>query len=92
VNVAYRRPDDLAFVITEDEDPPAAYLFPLPTGPVNRLEGTAALIWSLAVEGESDVPLAVAEILEDTEVGSIRSTVEDYLRYLLHERFIEEIP
>jgi hypothetical protein len=38
------------------------------------------------------VPLAVAEILEDTEVGSIRSTVEDYLRYLLHERFIEEIP
>jgi hypothetical protein len=92
VNVAYRRPDDLAFVITEDEDPPAAYLFPLPAGPANRLEGTAAVIWSLAVEGESDVPLAVAELLDDAEVGDIRSTVEDYLRYLLREGFIEEIP
>lgn len=77
---AYVMPADLAYVIVE----PAAgqelriFLLRLPSGNPVVLLGVSALIWLVAVEGDSDVAETVAEAVGKS-VAEIVDTVHAYL-------------
>ena len=77
---AYSVPDRVAHVARDDGGLPQVFLMRLPDGPPVALEGTAALIWTFAVEREEDVVAAVAEatgmdradIVDDVEAYLVR--------------------
>jgi hypothetical protein len=70
--ISYRVPDRVG-VVREGDD---IYLARLPDGPILRLSGTAAIIWTAAVDGAVGRPvdrvaaavgLSTAEISEDVD-------------------------
>ena len=82
--MSYGVPARLAYVISEDqqEGPPVVFVMPLPDGPPQALEGSAALIWIVAAEGEDDVPAAVAEAVA-RPIAEIGEEVRSYLDHLV---------
>lgn len=89
--MSYRIPKRLGWVVLPptDTDPVAAYLMPLPDGDPHALRGTAALIWTLAAEGEADVAGSLAELL-DTPLDEVGEHVEEFLDELVSSGLLEE--
>lgn len=89
--MTYRIPYRLGHVTLPPEDgrPVVVYLMPLPDGDPVGLHGTAALIWSIAAEGEPDVPAALAELLA-VPVDTVRADVERFLTDLVAQGLLEE--
>ncbi len=57
----YRVPPRLAYVVDDQvAESPVVYLMQLPDGAPLVLQGSGGLIWTLAADGENDVPAAVA--------------------------------
>lgn len=75
---AYSVPERVAHVERDADGLPQVFLMRLPDGPPVALEGTAALIWTFATEGEADVAAAVARALELPR-EEIADDVEAYL-------------
>ncbi|MDT0215574.1 PqqD family protein [Rothia sp. ARF10] len=77
---AYSVPERVAHVERDADGLPQVFLMRLPDGEPVALEGTAALIWTFAAEGETDVATAVAravglpreEIADDVEAYLVR--------------------
>ena len=77
---AYSVPERVAHVERDADGLPQVFLMRLPDGQPVALEGTAALIWTFAAEGEDDVAGAVAqavgmpreEIADDVEAYLVR--------------------
>lgn len=90
--MTYRIPHRLGHVTLppEDDRPVAVYLMPLPDGDPLGLHGTAALIWSIAAEGDPDVPAALAELLA-VPAETVRDEVERYLADLVFQGLLEEV-
>lgn len=82
--MTYQVPRRLAWNIPErgDDDPLVVYLMPLPDGPPLVLRGIAGLIWALAIDGEQDVPAAVAELL-DQPLEEVRPVTLEFLADLV---------
>ncbi|MFW5471862.1 PqqD family protein [Knoellia sp. CPCC 206450] len=77
---AYSVPERVAHVERDADGLPQVFLMRLPDGPPVALEGTAALIWTFAAEGEADVATAVAKA-----VGLPREEIADDVEaYLVH--------
>lgn len=91
--MSYRIPHRLGWVVLppRNGDALAAYLMPLPDGDPHALYDTAALIWSLAADGDADVATSLADLL-DTPVDEVRDHVEDYLAELVATGLLEESP
>lgn len=89
--MSYRIPKRLGWVVLppSDTDPVAAYLMPLPDGDPHALRGTAALIWTLAAEGETDVAGSLAELLDEPRVD-VQEHVEEFLAELVESGLLEE--
>lgn len=75
---AYSVPERVAHVERDADGLPQVFLMRLPDGPPVALEGTAALIWTFAAEGEADVAAAVARAVELPR-EEIADDVEAYL-------------
>lgn len=90
-SVTYRIPTRLGWVVVPptETDPVAAYLMQLPDGDPHALYGSAALIWTLAAEGEGDVAGSLAELL-DVAVAEVSAHVEDYLAELVTSGLLVE--
>jgi len=90
--VSYRIPHRLGWVVVPPRgaEPVAAYLMPLPDGDPHALFDTAALIWTLAAEGEPDVATSLAELME-VPVDTIRGDVAAYLDALIDHGYLEEV-
>ena len=86
----YRKPADIAFVLVDDssDPPPTLFLYRLPDGPLLALEGTGALIWSLAIEGDVDIVRAAARLTSAVALD-IERDVLDFVQTLLRQRLIE---
>jgi len=89
----YRIPHRLGWVVVppKGEQPVAVYLMPLPDGDPHALFESAALIWTLAADGEADVAASLAELLSTPET-ELRDEVEDYLAHLVAAGLLEEVP
>lgn len=84
--MTYRLPQRLAWVAPERQadGPPLVYLMLLPDGLPLRFEGTGALIWLLAADGEPDVVASVAEATGEP-VETVGAATREYLEYLVRE-------
>lgn len=82
----YARPSRLAYVISEasPDHPLVVYLMSLPDGRPRILDGTAAVIWVVAAQGEPDIPDVVASILS-VPVEVVAPSTRDFLDYLVAE-------
>lgn len=91
--MSYRIPHRLGWVVVppQGDEPVAAYVMPMPDGDPHALLGSAALIWTLAADGEPDVAASLAHLL-DTPVGELRGHVEDYLGELVASGLLERSP
>ena len=89
--MAHRIPERLGWVVVPPAEgaPVAAYLMHLPDGDPQALHGTAALIWTLAADGEPDVAGALAGLL-DTPRAEVEASVDAYLTELVAARLLEE--
>ena len=74
-------PPRVAFVVPE-ADTTQAFLMALPDGPPFILTDTAAVIWVLAADGESDVAGAVGDVV-GVPREAIDTEVEQYLEDLV---------
>lgn len=83
-----RIPARLGHYLEEEIDGPVLYLCPLPTGPSTALTGSGALIWLNVLEGEEDVPKAVAGAY-GVEVEAVRDEIERFLDYLVASGLLE---
>ncbi len=86
----YSIPRRLAYVVSDEapDDVPAVYLMPLPDGPPQVLEGSAAVIWMIAADGGADVAEEVAQVV-GRPVPEIAGEVRTYLDYLVDAGFLE---
>ena len=82
--MTYGIPARLAYVIRDGEQDaaPLVYVMPLPGGLPQVLEGSAALIWIFAAEGDADVSAAVAEAV-GRPTTEIAGEVLSYLDHLV---------
>lgn len=85
---AYSVPKRVAHVERAENGLPQVFLMRLPDGPPVALEGTAALIWTLAVEREEDVAGAVAEVT-GVDRADIADDVEAYLVTLVETGLLD---
>ena len=74
-------PPRVAFVVPQ-ADATQVFLMALPDGPPVILTDTAAVIWVLAADGESDVAGAVGDVV-GVPREAIVAEVEQYLRDLV---------
>ena len=90
--MTYRVPHRLGHVTLppEGDRPVVVYLMPLPDGDPVGLHNTAALIWTIAADGEQDVAASLADLLADP-VDTVLAEVEDFLAVLVAQRFLEEV-
>lgn len=90
--MTYRIPHRVGHVTLPPEDGRhvAVYLMPLPDGDPVALHHTAALIWTLAAEGEPDVAASLAELLA-VPAETVRDEVERYLADLVFQGLLEEV-
>jgi hypothetical protein len=72
----------VAHVVPEarEGDDLVVFLMSLPNAPVQVLQGSAALIWIVAVEGGDDVPTAIAEV-----TGRPIDEIGDAVRFYLND-------
>ena len=86
----YRIPSRLAYVIVDgaQSDPPTVFLMELPDGPPLVVRESAAWIWVVAAEGDSDVANIVAEAV-GRPVGEIVGEVDEYLEDLVARGLLE---
>ena len=91
--MTYTLPRRLGHVTLPPQDgrPVAVYLMPLPDGDPVGLHGTAALIWTLAAEGEADVPAALADLLA-VDVHTVAADTHAYLDSLVEAGLLERVP
>ncbi len=91
--MSYSRPPRLAYVAPDpvDGDAQCVYLMPLPDGPPVLLEGSAAVIWLVAVRGVEDVCGAVAARM-GAAPGEIADDVGAYLQVLVGRGLLGEGP
>ena len=91
--MTYTLPRRLGHVTLPPQDgrPVAVYLMPLPDGDPVSLHGTAALIWTLAAEGEADVPAALADLLA-VDVHAVAADTHAYLDSLVEAGLLERVP
>ena len=93
MSASYRRPAEVAFVErTGDDGEPIIELAMLPDGPVARLEGSAAVIWSEAIRAAgSDLPGRIAA-RTDADAAAIAGDVASFLDELVERglRLVEE--
>lgn len=91
--MSHRIPHRLGWTIVppQGDEPVAAYLLAMPDGDPQALRGTAALIWTLAAEGETDVAASLADLLE-VGVDDVRADVDAYLDTLVEQRLLERAP
>ncbi len=82
--MTYHLPKRLGYVVVDDaqSDPVTVYLMDLPDGPPLVLRDSAALIWLVAAEGDSDVAGVLAEAV-GRPVGEIVGEVDEYLADLV---------
>jgi hypothetical protein len=66
------------------------FLMPLPDGPPRVLEGSAALIWIVAADGEEEIADAVAGAFGQT-AAEIADDVASYLSYLVASQLLVEV-
>lgn len=92
--MGYRCPDRVAHVVvppSAEVGEAAVYLIKLPDGDPMGARGSAALIWVLAAEGETDVAQALADLLGRSREDVARH-VDAYLRQLVDEGWLAESP
>ena len=85
---SYAVPARVAFVVSRTE-PTQVFLMPLPDGPPFVLKDTAAMIWVLAADGETDVPTAVGEVV-DLPRDQVAADVESYLDDLVAKGLLQQ--
>ena len=87
----YRVPLRLGHVVVDDiaSDPATVFLMDLPDGPPLVLRDSAALIWLVAAEGDSDVARTVADVV-GRPLGEIEPEVADYLGELVSRSLLQE--
>ncbi|WP_435199863.1 PqqD family peptide modification chaperone [Janibacter sp. GS2] len=79
---SYRIPTGIAW-LENSTDPSEVFVAMLPRGPVQVLQGTAALIWSAAIDGEAvTLPERVAAAAE-LPVDEVRVEVERFISELM---------
>ena len=86
----YSIPARLAHVIRGNlqDGGPVVFVMQLPDGPPRVLEGSAALIWIIAADGNANVPAAVAEAV-GRPTADIADEVRTYLDHLLETGLLE---
>ena len=82
----YARPPELAVVRTVEGN---LYLMALPDGLPRVLNGSAQVIWDVAVSGSKDIVSDVAALF-DVEPETIASDVQTTLAFLARARLIEQ--
>lgn len=95
--MTYRRPTRLARVTDPPEDEEGSddaslrlFLRRVPGGQTVGLTESAALIWLLAVDGEEDVPQAVADVTGEP-IERIRGDVVEFLDRLVRDGLLEVV-
>jgi hypothetical protein len=88
--VRYRVPRRLGHVVVDDiaSAPATVFLMDLPDGPPLVLRDSAALIWLVAAEGDSDVARTVADVV-GRSLTEIEPEVADYLDDLVARGLLE---
>ena len=88
--MSYHIPARLGYVVNDQapDDALEVYVMPLPDGPPQVLEGSAAVIWMVAADGEEDVAEEVAQVV-GRPVTEIADEVRSYLNYLVEAGFLE---
>jgi len=89
VNVRYRRPANVAYVIDHTEDGEVVYLSALPRGSLLVLQGTSALIWQQAVAADSADLVAGLALTVGESPDAIRHDVESFVAELVGRRLLE---
>lgn len=91
--MTYRIPARLGHVTLPPAEgrPVSVYLMQLPDGDALALQETSALIWSIAAEGEPDVPGALAELL-DVPVEAIAEETRAHLGFLVSQGLLDWVP
>ena len=90
--MSYRVPARVGHVVREaasGDQSDSVYLMRLPDGEPLLLEGTAALIWLLAADGDDNVEQTVASVLLDAPADTVGIT-RDYLSQLVAQGLLEK--
>ena len=82
----WRRPADVGEVV----DAGTVYLAHLPAGPIALLEGSASVIWELAVTSPRDELVAHVAEAFDVDTDAVRADVEAFVADLLARGLLED--
>lgn len=89
--MTHRIPATVAHVRQSTPEGEVVFLLQLPDGEPYALVGNAALVWTLATSGTSDVTQAVADATGEAP-GSVDGPVQDFLADLVALGFLVNLP